>query len=432
MGDAPVIDAPSTIAALTQQWFDLLSQQKDPEALRLYCETIIPHVLPDLKRTFRDRYKQDGTYDGLISLLGFTPDTVVLAYRFATPKTLVVLHSEATNKFLDDVVDYSGIAASAFFHEPFDEHSSVDIFHALERALKRFPKTAKIAIELTGGKKIMGGALAVAAGILNIDLLYIDYTQYNSTYRKPPPASTYIHLVENPVKTSLELFGTPELDKAIQIFNTGRFDVSETLFTGLAGRIGNPRAVEACQQLSKFYNEWNQFAFGGAAGTGSALEKHLQTFHEQIASMVEIPLEAIRAQIKTVKSLSAGDRFDLMYHFYFSAERYFHNGQQDIAALLYYRTMEATLDNALRDKHEDFQRDAPRYELFGLPTAELLEKYNRAHRVALKNTPVAQELPRQVAMLDAACFMSDHLRAYPNRPVTLKAMMPKARCNIAM
>ncbi|MBL8148861.1 MAG: hypothetical protein JNN15_02910 [Blastocatellia bacterium] len=49
-------------------------------------------------------------------------------------------------------------------------------------------------------------------------------------------------------------------------------------------------------------------------------------------------IDRFRNQLENISSLATGDRLSLLWNFFFSAERYEKNGQNDIAALLYYRT----------------------------------------------------------------------------------------------
>lgn len=188
------------INELSNDWFELLRNHQDDDALRLYCEEIVPLLLPSLKARFLNENGYDSSaYDGLISLLGFTPDTVVLTCRFIQPKALVVLHTPETAGLLEIVSKYADIPRSSFFHELFFEEPYTDIFRALELARKRL-NGKKIAIELTGGKKTMGSALAMAAGVLDIDVLYIDYQVYIPEFRKPKPESTFFRVMKNPAK----------------------------------------------------------------------------------------------------------------------------------------------------------------------------------------------------------------------------------------
>lgn len=183
------------IKLLTEQWIELLQNRDNEAAFKLYCEQIIPEIVPALRDKFQSTYKRSSHYKGLISLLEFTPETVILTYHFIQPEKLVILYTDETGKLLDVVREHTKIPSSSFFYEPFSEQENTNIYQALEASLKRFSEGLNIAIELTGGKKTMAGALAVTAGILNIDLLYIDYTEYMQEFRKPKPESTYIHSV---------------------------------------------------------------------------------------------------------------------------------------------------------------------------------------------------------------------------------------------
>lgn len=94
----------------------------------------------------------------------------------------------------------------------------------------------------------MSGALAIASGILDIDLIYIDYTKYMPEFRKPRPESTFIHLVGNPLKLPIDLFSEVEIGRATEFLNIGRskYDIKLPLFeedeTG-AIRVGSTRVL---------------------------------------------------------------------------------------------------------------------------------------------------------------------------------------------
>lgn len=92
------------ISGLTDEWIRLLQADQNDAALQLYCERIVPVILPSLYEKFQRIHNRPAKYDGLVSLLGFTPDTVILAHQFAKPDTLVVLHTKETDKFLDVVL----------------------------------------------------------------------------------------------------------------------------------------------------------------------------------------------------------------------------------------------------------------------------------------------------------------------------------------
>lgn len=393
------------ITVLTKEWVELLQCKHDDAALKMYCERIIPCLIPKMRSKFQSLTGYDAHYDGLISLLGFTPETVVLIHQFIKPDMLVVLHTNETSHLLDTVVRYSGISMDCFFHEPFVETPNTDIYRALEAALKRFPKGAHIAIELTGGKKTMGGALAVAAGVLDIDLLYIDYEKYMPEFRKPEPDSTYILLVGNPVRTSIDLFGTIEVNRAVEFFNVGKYDISKVLFEQSGQRMSNPRISEICSILSQFYSYWNAFAFADAFSLSSTLLHQTTRFFRQVSDHFDFDLVRLQQQIATVQELANKDRMSLLFNFFFSAERYYNNDQRDIAALLYYRVLEEVFDNAIQDTASGFDRGAPDYSLFGVEKDELLSKYHDFHSRLFPASGNQKKLPYKVAMIQALCLL---------------------------
>lgn len=399
------MSAEKQVATLTDEWISLLQTDQSDAALQLYCEQIIPVILPNLHEKFQRMHNRAAKYDGLVSLLGFTPDTVVLAHQFTKPDTFVVLHTAETARFLETVVKYTKVPLSSFFHEPFVEDPSIDIYRALEAALKRFPKDARIAIELTGGKKTMGGALAVAAGMLDIDQIYIDYKEYMPRFRKPKPESTYIHVVENPMRLSVDLFGGIEIDRAADFFNVGKYDISQALFQQAGQRMANPRIAEICADLSRFYSLWNSFNFMEALTLSSSLFDQALRFSDALTARFRIDLNRLKQQIDTIKMLANEDRISLLWNFFFSAERYEKNGQNDIAALLYYRTMESIFDNALKDINEDFNRSEPDYQLLGIEIDNIRKEFARFRKRVFKKDLPLESLPTQLAMFDSLCLL---------------------------
>lgn len=397
------------IEELSAQWLDLLKAKEDQKAVDLYCQELIPALLPGLQATFREKHGREPRFDALVSLLGFTPETVVLAYQFTSPKAFAVLHTKETAQLLDQVVRYTQVPIASFYHEPFEEEPSRDIYLALERALRRFPRGARIAIELTGGKKTMGGALAVAAGMLDIDLIYIDYRDYMPAFRKPMPSSTYIHLVENPMKASVDLFGGLEIVRALEFFNLGKLEAAEELLSEAAKRMGNPRVAELCAGLARFYSLWNAFDFTGAAQTATDLFENALRFHQDVASTITFNLHRLKLQLDTVRKLAASERQAMLLNFFFTAERYESNDQHDIAALLYYRTLEDTFANRLQDRLPTFQRDEPDYSLFNQDRGELVRLYNEARMRLIKGAAPIAELPGRLAFLDT-CTLLDALK----------------------
>lgn len=206
-----VASLPAEFSTLRDRWITLLREGSE-EADRYYFDVIMEAILPAV----RARAGGSLRWDGLISLLGFSPETTVLSARVLRPERLVVLHTPETSAQLPVVLTHAGlpteaIASIAFRH---DEGHPDEIYQALAAALQRFPATARLAVDITGGKKTMSNQIAIAVAILrqrgrSVSLSYVDYDAYLPALRKPEPASTRLRLVDDPIAVPLALFGGP-------------------------------------------------------------------------------------------------------------------------------------------------------------------------------------------------------------------------------
>ncbi|MCW6053714.1 hypothetical protein K4039_27610 [Lyngbya sp. CCAP 1446/10] len=405
----------NNISDLTNQWIELLGS-KPKQAIEFYCENIIPSLLPQLKKEFANTYQQNNKYDCLISLLGFTPETSVLAYQFCQPEKFIVLYTEESSTYLEKVVNYSKVPIYSFFHEKVIElPSNKGVYQALEAALQRVPKGSRVAIDLTGGKKIMSGALAVAAGVLDIDLIYIDFRDYMPEFRKPKPESSYIHLVTNPMKLSIDIFGDIEITRAVDFFNVGKYDISSQLFAEAGKSMSNPRMAEIFTNISDFYSCWNIFKFKEALQISSTLLDQILRFSFQMSPKFQFDIERLQKQRETINKLAEGDKDYILLNFYFTAERYERTSQHDIATLLYYRTIEGIFEKILEEGTENFDRSKPNYSLLKVDKEELRKKYISVRQKVYEHTSQQEPLPDKIAMFDAFCIIEALEKEFTNK-----------------
>ena len=191
------------------EWQRLLTDGKTDEADTLYFEKLLPIVTEIVSV----RLNSATDYSGLISLLGFTPEPVVLAARVLKPETLVVLHTPETEEYLGVVRENVDIAPAGFHHESFEHGADQTdgLYEAFTHALSRFPVGTKIMVEVTGGKKFMALQLGIAAALLekkrgqSLDLCSVGYDEYLPQFRKPNPRTSFLEILENPIDTPLRL-----------------------------------------------------------------------------------------------------------------------------------------------------------------------------------------------------------------------------------
>jgi hypothetical protein len=83
------INLPDNYPLLYATWTKLLDDKRIGEADIFSFEQLMPSFLGYLRTNQQSSSRLH--YDGLISVLGFTPETVVLTSRLVNPETMVVL-----------------------------------------------------------------------------------------------------------------------------------------------------------------------------------------------------------------------------------------------------------------------------------------------------------------------------------------------------
>jgi len=169
--------------------------------------------------------------------------------------------------------------------------------------------------------------------------------------------------------------------------------------------MSNPRIAEVFANMSKFYSLWNSFRFSESLEISDTLFNQALKFSSQISPKFNFDLSQLREQINTIKELSQGNKNYLLLNFYFTAERYERNYQHDIAALLYYRTLESIFGTILGDCADGFNTSQPNYSLFKMENQELLIKFTEAHKQAYESSSEQERLPDKLAMFDAFCLV---------------------------
>lgn len=243
---------PDNYNLLFAEWTQLLDNQDTAIADSFYFQNILPIVLPIIRK----RSGKIPKYKGVISLLGFTPETVILTSLLLKPSILAVLYTQETERFHTSIAAYCGFKPSQIHYFPFlhDEEHSNDIYMALKQALLLFSKKDRLAIELTGGKKTMSVQLSNAVAALrhrhgfSVDVVYIDYDKYLPKYRKPVPETSRLLFIQDPPATAYAAFGDIEdLD----------FKTRQILVSPIFNSRGFPLELDSAFILMPFNEPWS-------------------------------------------------------------------------------------------------------------------------------------------------------------------------------
>ena len=161
---------------------------KDHEAAELfYLAEILPRELAVLRRTHQDL----PTYASTIHTLGQSIEAPVITAALLGARRVHLLATEATAPLVERLrllLPHAEITHSLILHDELDA-----VVQAASQAAAALPHP--LALDMTGGTKVMAAGMALAAEKVKADLYYLSGGGKQNPYRRPLPASERLVLV---------------------------------------------------------------------------------------------------------------------------------------------------------------------------------------------------------------------------------------------
>lgn len=189
-----------TFDKLVQQWLELQENGHVEEAQKLYDSELFDNVI--------ERFVEKHSHilpgvEVLFSVLGLTPEPIILAHRALKPKKHIIFttpggYEQAKylyEKYINSEPTVITIESSSF----------AGIYEIMKEQLNINP-AHKYAIDITGGKKSMVASAAIFGRDFGFNILYVDYTDYRKNIRRPLPGSEILDLVYSPERDLPEAF----------------------------------------------------------------------------------------------------------------------------------------------------------------------------------------------------------------------------------
>jgi hypothetical protein len=377
---------------------------------------LTPEDIANIISNSPDRPKP-GDYDLLVSLVGLSPNTPVQAYLVLRPKKLYLLCSRDTvdkiSYIKSEITRLStvDIDQSDFDYIICQPADPVDIFHKIKEKIDDFKNQSagenppRVAIDITGGKKVMSAAAALAAWQLNMEIVYGDNVNYNADARGPEKQNeTGIISLENPNT----LFCEQEEAKINALFNKGQFRTSIAEYSTLSKNVSRShRTIKKAwiftfkSNLATLYAAWcdmDRKGVGKALNTLAGLDFTKLLRPKQITALKK-QMDFLREFASDEASPTIG-----LLNFYLLGQHYLKNGRRDFASLLFYRCLEGTVAARLEGLFPGFKCGKPDYALLGRDINTIKEEYANTSK-DLPGTP-KDSLPDKVAFMDAAILLN--------------------------
>lgn len=186
-----------------RQWLDMSKSGKAKEAKDFYYENLFGTVIDRFVENNRQMVVGSNV-DVLVSILGFSPEPIVLGAKLLNPKTHIIIHdadvslneenNRIVSKYLND-----------FRFVKLQNETFACLYDTLKEQLS-ITQAQHCVINITGGKKSMSASAGIFARDFFCDLIYVDYKKYDPSTRRPEPGSEYLNLVYSPQRDLPELF----------------------------------------------------------------------------------------------------------------------------------------------------------------------------------------------------------------------------------
>jgi len=176
-----------------------LEQKKDPDehSKKIWTLTKQKFVLESQSN------ESIKSYNGLISTVGFSPEPIILSILAIKPDCVFFIYSKEAEHILNTIIEETKLKPTQYRRASIIKSSASDAYRLVKKALKFLTeekgiKKELIALDPTGGTKIMSVGCGIAAAIFNLNLIYMNYSKYNVTLRRPEPGTEFLITIPNP------------------------------------------------------------------------------------------------------------------------------------------------------------------------------------------------------------------------------------------
>lgn len=184
------------------EWKEMNKQGRFVEARHFYFEKLFQEVIDQF--VGRTKWPQEPV-DVLFSLLGYTPEPIILAEKVLKPRKHVILHDQDVTYNEDNLRYLPQFLDEGFTKIELPDESFASIYETLKQQMA-FNPGSDYAINITGGKKSMVASAAIFGRDFNASIIYVDYNSYDPDIRRPLPGTEKMDIVYSPTQNIPELF----------------------------------------------------------------------------------------------------------------------------------------------------------------------------------------------------------------------------------
>jgi len=345
--------------------------------------------------------------DLLVSVAGFSPETTIVTAGVVKPREVLVISSGLPYDNIDVIADFlkqRGLRSSQFHHERCTA-ADLSVFEIICRRVRQHRQIrmeergdgqdGETLVDITGGKKVMSAGAAMAAWELDLRISYVN-NQFDPQRRTAVPGTEEIVLLDSPYAQ----YGGAELRRADHDFDLGAYEVARTRYEKLAERLNEPARARFLRDLAGFYEAWRNLNIEG-------LKNAMPKVRDRLAEPTPLARShkaQLEAQLSFVDRLVAEQRPARVMTLFLLGEANMLAGRYDFSALLFYRTIEASIAGRIEQRYPGFSCSTPDYAKIDPDVKALEERFKAAAKEVMPKEP-PPDLPREISCFHGALLL---------------------------
>ncbi|MEM7248290.1 MAG: hypothetical protein AAF533_23350 [Acidobacteriota bacterium] len=363
------LESDEEFAAKTREEIAALRELEDFDSVKeRYEETVAWRETERVRRTAVARLRAgEPKLDLMFVPVGIGPQPAARAVLATPAEKYVLLHTDRDKggdigaKKLEEMLGLAG--SEVDFKDIGSGRNPLDIYQALKRTWETEHQPENVGVDITGGLATMTSSMALAASTLpRCRVFYMAFEELElHRYRY------FIDIERHELPDPLTVFGERERARAQELFQTGQHEAAGELYR----RLRQGRQEDGLREdLARAYGLLESMDFGRAAKKLENLCESLERVHEQVPELrgdqlvdkrhlVRLNAEGARRLSCIVgrkteydplhegQSLAQDELLDFIEHLLAKSSRRMANADYDVAALLAYRALEATIQRRL-------------------------------------------------------------------------------------
>lgn len=182
----------------TDEWLAAMNRGDFGFAEKLYFDKLFPEIIDNFQRKNEYLFEEN---EVLISILGFSPEPIILTAHAAKPVKHYIITTEHKEEVISKIEDFIEHDIRIIILK---DTSFNTIYKSLKEIIYEI-ESSKITLDITGGKKSMVAAAAIFGKDYRCKITYVDFENYIRELRKPMPGSEILNVIYDPIINQPEI-----------------------------------------------------------------------------------------------------------------------------------------------------------------------------------------------------------------------------------